>query len=183
MKAVIYYTDQVDQGKKKRAGHEEGELLLGMGLFREYGRRLENETREKGPHGKPYFSSCPWICYSITHSGQYAACAFAEIEIGLDIQIHREVNYGRMLRRMVPRELGIQMEGSRTLKEDFFRQWALREAYIKWTGEGLSRDLRTIPFDRGWHQSFFMDSDASGAIWAGERLSLHWEYVGRLSMT
>lgn len=185
MEAVIYYTDQgsgaFGGAAGKGAGHREGEYLLKTGLFREYGRRLEEEIREKGPHGKPFFSSCPWIHYSITHSGNYAACAFSEIEVGLDIQVERRGNYPGMLRHMVPEELYQEMVKRADLKEEFFRQWALREAYIKWTGEGFSRSLSTIPFTEGWHQSFLLDSSTYGAIWAGEPLKLRWEYAGEPS--
>lgn len=63
-------------------------------------------------------------------------------EVGIDIQIHRKVNYDRMLRRMVTekeREEMLKMTGF--WEQEFFRQWVIREAFIKWTGEGLSRDL------------------------------------------
>ena len=47
----------------------------------------------------------------------------------------------------------------------FFTQWVLREAYIKWTGEGLSRDLRTISLEEG---SIYLELEEgySGAVWS-----------------
>lgn len=174
--AVIYYTDQVDEKKEKSPGHQEGKKLLATGLQKEYGLVLEKEEVKKGPHGKPYLASCPGIHYNISHSGKYAACIFSENEVGLDIQVHKKVNYERMLKRMVPEEMIFSILARENQKEEFFRQWSLREAYIKWTGEGLSRDLRTIPFHEGWHQAFCLGEECSGGVWAGEPLCLRWEY-------
>ena len=38
----------------------------------------------------------------------------------------------------------------------------LREAYIKWTGEGLSRDLRTISMDKGNYIMLELEPGYSG---------------------
>ena len=59
----------------------------------------------------------------------------------------------------------------------FFTQWVLREAYIKWTGEGLSRDLRTISLDEGSYILLDLGEDYSGAIWSQDHLELQWEHV------
>ena len=54
-----------------------------------------------GEHGKPFLSYRPGVHYNISHSGAYVVCVLADQEVGIDIQIHRKVNYDRMLRRMV----------------------------------------------------------------------------------
>ena len=56
-------------------------------------------------------------------------------------------------------------------------QWVLREAYIKWTGEGLSRDLRTISLDEGSYILLDLGEDYSGAIWSQDPLELQWEHA------
>ena len=65
------------------------------------------------------------------------------------------------------------LEGEDPEKE-FFRQWVLREAYIKWTGEGLSRDLRTIPMNEGTYALLDLDEGYSGAVWSMHPMEIIW---------
>ncbi len=81
----------------KNMEHMIGEKLLEIGLEREYGRKLAFEPRAKGEHGKPFFTLLPKIHYNISHSGKYVMCLFAGEEVGIDIQIHKKVNYERIL--------------------------------------------------------------------------------------
>ena len=61
-------------------------------------------------------------------------------------------------------------------EEKFFEQWVLREAYIKWTGEGLSRDMRTISMDEGSCMLLDMEEGYSGAVWAMNPMEIRWKY-------
>ena len=61
-------------------------------------------------------------------------------------------------------------------EKKFFEQWVLREAYIKWTGEGLSRDMRTISMDEGSHMLLDMEDGYSGAVWAMNPMEINWKY-------
>ena len=62
------------------------------------------------------------------------------------------------------------------VEKKFFEQWVLREAYIKWTGEGLSRDMRTISMDEGSHMLLDMEDGYSGAVWAMNPMEINWKY-------
>ena len=149
MNGIIYYTKIRDEYNGKNMEHMIGEKLLEIGLEREFGRKLAFEPRSKGEHGKPFFTLLPRIHYNITHSGKYVMCLFAGEEVGIDVQIHKKVNYERLLERMVPADMIREILDADDMEKAFFAQWVLREAYIKWTGEGLSRDLRTISMDKG----------------------------------
>ena len=149
MNGIIYYTKIRDEYNSKNMEHMIGEKLLEIGLEREFGRKLAFEPRSKGEHGKPFFTLLPRIHYNITHSGKYVMCLFAGEEVGIDVQIHKKVNYERLLERMVPADMIREILDADDMEKAFFAQWVLREAYIKWTGEGLSRDLRTISMDKG----------------------------------
>ena len=153
-----------------------GEKLLEIGLEREYGRKLAFEPRAKGEHGKPFFTLLPKIHYNISHSGKYVMCLFAGEEVGIDIQIHKKVNYERILERLVPADMVREILEADEMEKAFFAQWVLREAYIKWTGEGLSRDLRTIPMDKGNYMMLEMEPGYSGAVWSKDDLELRFEY-------
>ena len=97
--------------------------------------------------------------------------------MGIDIQIHKEVNYERMLERMVPGNMIREILEADDPVRAFYAQWVLREAYIKWTGEGLSRDLRTIPMDSGFSLMLEMEEGYSGAVWSQDPMELRWEHT------
>ena len=105
MNGIIYYTKIRDEYNSKNMEHMIGEKLLEIGLEREFGRKLAFEPRSKGEHGKPFFTLLPRIHYNITHSGKYVMCLFAGEEVGIDVQIHKKVNYERLLERMVPADM------------------------------------------------------------------------------
>ncbi|MBD5460598.1 MAG: 4'-phosphopantetheinyl transferase superfamily protein [Lachnospiraceae bacterium] len=118
-----------------------------------------------GPHGKPYLEHDPEIFFSLSHSGEYAMCALADREIGADIQRRQDACRGdRVAARWFAREELRYYEKARTGQErsDWFcRLWAAKEAYMKLTGEGLSRETK----------SFFVDLE-QGTINGGEDKSL-----------
>ena len=104
-------------------------------------------------------------------------CVIAGQEVGIDIQEHRKVNYERLVQRMVPSDMVREILESDEPEKAFFAQWVLREAYIKWTGEGLARDLRTIPMDKGCYIMLEMEEGYSGAVWSRTPLELRYEHV------
>ena len=177
MNAVIYYTEIPEEYRGKKMEHMIGEKLLETGLKKEYGRDLKFEPRSRGEHGKPFFTLQPKIHYNISHSGKYVVCVFAGEEVGIDIQFHKEVNYERMLERMVPGNMIREILEADDLVRAFYTQWVLREAYIKWTGEGLSRDLRTIPMDSGFSLMLEMEEGYSGAVWSQDPMEFRWEHT------
>lgn len=176
MKAVVFYTKIPEKYAGKNMEHMIGEKLLEIGIKEEYGLNLAYEPRGTGEHGKPFFTLRPSLHYNISHSGGYVVCILTGQEVGIDIQIHREINYERMLRRMVPADMIDDIMSAGNVQEAFFTQWVLREAYIKWTGEGLSRDLRTISMDSGFYTLFDIEPGYSGAVWAASALELSWKY-------
>lgn len=177
MKAAIYFTEIPDQYKNKNMEHMIGEKVLEEGLEREYSLKLGQESRAIGEHGKPFLSRQPSVHYNISHSGDYVVCVMSGEEVGIDIQKHKEVNYSRLLERMVPAYMIREILEADNIQRAFFTQWVLREAYIKWTGEGLSRDLRTIPMNEGSYLLLDLGEGYSGAVWSQDLLELEWKNV------
>ncbi len=92
-----------------------------------------------GDHGKPYVKELPDVHFSITHSGGYWACAVGDCEVGLDLQEVRDRETDKIAQRFFrPSEIA-------WLKDkdvgEFFRIWAMKESYIKYTGKGLTEGL------------------------------------------
>lgn len=172
MKGIIYYTEIENRYCNRNMEHMIGEKLLEEGLLQEYGRKLVFEPRAKGEHGKPFFTLLPTVHYNISHSGNYVVCILADQEVGIDIQMHKEANYERMLKKMVPEGRIQEILQSPNKEKLFFEEWVLREAYVKWTGQGLSRNFCTIPMEEGWHMLVDMAPGYSMAVWANNKMEI-----------
>lgn len=48
--------------------------------------------------------------------------------------------------------------------------------YIKWTGEGLSRDLRNISMEEGTCMLLDMEEGYSGALWTMNPMEICWKF-------
>ena len=172
MKGAIYYTRLREETQKGSLHHMAGEKLLGLALRMEYGRDLAFEPRAKGEYGKPFFTLQPDIHYNISHSGKYVMCIFAGQPVGIDVQEHRSVRFEGILRRTVPEELAAEILSADNVEQAFYREWVRREAYIKWTGQGLSEDMRTLDMTLGCGQMLELENGYSGAVWSRSRLDL-----------
>lgn len=125
-------------------------FLHGRSILKKHASRLlEADPNEMmisfNPHGKPLFSNQP-LKFSITHSGNVTAVAFSHTtEIGLDSECIREIDdiSGLSLRFFSDAENQYLsgLSDKEVLKENFFRVWSAKEAYVKAAGTGLSTVL------------------------------------------
>ncbi len=111
--------------------------------------------------GKPYFPLCPGLQFSISHSGSYWVCVFAEELVGVDIQEHTKKNdetmeaaasrYRKLARRFFhPDEASYVQEQTENSYDRFFRIWAAKESYVKYTGSGIDGrfgEISVLPED------------------------------------
>ena len=85
--------------------------------------------------GKPYFKGDE-LSFSITHSGDYWVCAVGKNPLGVDLQDERPCKKEAISRRYFhPLEKSFLKKNS---WEPFFKVWAAKESYVKFTGEGIS---------------------------------------------
>jgi 4'-phosphopantetheinyl transferase len=84
--------------------------------------------------------------FNISHSGGRALIALAHVEVGADIELPRPRRTDDIARRFFApgeneRLFAISALEART--DEFFRLWTCKEAFLKVTGEGLSRSTRS----------------------------------------
>lgn len=95
-----------------------------------------------GPHGKP---EVPGLRFNISHSGSAAVIALGRREVGIDVELPRPRRSDAIARRFyAPGEnkfIFSLPDGPRA--DAFFRLWTCKEAFLKVTGEGLSRSTRS----------------------------------------
>lgn len=141
-----------DGDKKRRLA---GFLLLLHALEETGHERLKNSYSEnlylnfsysERAGGKPYLVDCPDFHFNISHSGKFAVCAVCDREIGIDIQQERAL-HGNIAARFFTQAENEKINGcvtERERRELFFRYWCAKEAYVKFTGEGLAQGLSHI---------------------------------------
>lgn len=99
--------------------------------------------------GKPYLADYPDFHFNISHSGNLAVCAVFDREVGIDIQ-ERRMLHGNIAARFFSETENAKLNTCETKEEQdvrFFRYWSAKEAYVKFTGEGLAQGLAHIEAD------------------------------------
>jgi 4'-phosphopantetheinyl transferase len=104
-----------------------------------------------GAFGKPAVAaelSESRLQFNISHTRGLVACAIARHEVGVDVErSDRTIDLGIARHYFAPEEVRLLSSAPRSQHaEIFFRFWSLKEAFIKATGEGLSRPLDSFSF-------------------------------------
>lgn len=104
--------------------------------------------------GKPYIADVPYLKFSISHSGSYAAVGIALSQeckdIGIDIQAKDRKSVLNIADRFyTDTENNIIQSGKSDLEKDnlFYEIWAAKEAFIKCNGKGLSYGISNFNAD------------------------------------
>lgn len=144
---------------------EMGGRLLEYAVSRLYRIGVPELSRDKGEHGKPCFRIHPEIRFNISHSGDLVICAVSDFEIGIDIQEKSRMNTDRIAKKVMSPDEHKKYLGSSERQDFFYRVWVMKESYVKWTGDGITRELHSLPMD-GWHQFLYVDHRFASCIWA-----------------
>lgn len=91
--------------------------------------------------GKPFLDSNKYY-FNISHSGEYVIFAVSDDEIGIDIQKMDEINLKISERFFSPYEDKFIKEYNSF--ERFYIIWTIKEAYIKYIGQGLNKTLNSF---------------------------------------
>ena len=117
-------------------------LLLNHGLA-VYGLQERGMEYETGEWGKPSLKYHPEICFSLSHSGDYAICTIGDKPVGNDIERVKEGRLKVADRFFAKEELewlyAAREEADRVLR--MFRIWTMKETFLKAIGRGMSLSL------------------------------------------
>lgn len=117
-------------------------LLLMRGLRQEFGIE-EKPLFEYGEHGKPRIVGHPEVHFNLSHCRQAVVCAVSRQPVGIDVESVREYRESLIDYTMNEAEAAL-IKGSERPEVAFTRLWTQKEALLKLTGEGISRDLKTV---------------------------------------
>jgi len=138
------------EGKEHREAEAESLVRNALELYIEQnGIRMEyslatQDVILRGAHGKPYFASLPFS-FSVSHTGDLWCCLIADQSdgpVGLDIQKIKDVKAYEIGRRFFTKEEVAYIETHQG--SSFFDIWVRKEAYVKYTGLGISSGLDTF---------------------------------------
>lgn len=122
-------------------------LLLDKGL-REYGLREAKVRFAQGENGKPYLVDYPGIHFNLAHSGHMVLAAFADREVGCDIEKIKTANLRLAKRFFCPGEYAYLLSlEEKEQNRGFYRLWTLKESFLKVTGRGIRMPLDSFAFD------------------------------------
>lgn len=107
---------------------------------------IDNPIYEYTEKGKPFLNGWEYA-FNLSHSGDYAVLAYHQSNepLGVDIQKVRPMREG-MEKRILHEKENVPVENEERLR-CLNRLWAVKESFVKMTGEGLARDFRTIHVD------------------------------------
>ena len=144
---------------------EMGGRLLEYAVSRLYRIGAPELSRDKGKYGKPCFRIHPEVRFNISHSGDLVICAVSDFEIGIDIQEKSRMNTDRIAKKIMSSAEHKKYLESSERQDFFYRVWVMKESYVKWTGDGITRELHSLPMN-GWHQFLYVDHRFASCIWA-----------------
>ncbi len=87
--------------------------------------------------GKPYFSSLPGLHFNISHSKGRVLCALSRRPVGVDIEAIRPRREGLPRYALSPKEYA-EYEALGADWPAFYTLWTRKEAWCKYTGQGLA---------------------------------------------
>ena len=145
-----------------KIGKNEKNALLSLSALALLHRAGMDGTLAYGENGRPYF--CDRMCdFNITHTQNHVFCAIIEGEeptrIGIDAEDLNRPDFLN-LDEMVARWFGENEKSvflASPTKETFLRLWTRKEAYVKYTGEGLKSlsKIDTVSLEADGEVCFF----------------------------
>ena len=112
-------------------------LLLQEALENEYG-VTGDLTFGFGPHGKPFLQDYPQIHFNLSHCPGVALCVVSDAPVGCDVEGVPSVLDLDVCRRVFSEEEQTFILASPSPTLSFARLWTQKEAFLKYTGEGLT---------------------------------------------
>ncbi len=137
-----YIESITNENKKKQTVY--GEWLVKTALSKMLDTNIESIILER-KNGKPFIKNFP-LFVSISHSGNFVAAAFNETEIGIDIEVMREVNLAVAKKFCVATDLEF-LNSQENKTEAFLKIWTTKEAFLKMTGDGI-KDMKKISYNQ-----------------------------------
>lgn len=118
-------------------------LLLMKGLEKEYG-ITELPDLLFGPQGKPTLKGHPDIHFNLSHCSRAALCVISDQPVGCDVECVPDELDMDLCHYCFNDEEIASIVGSNHPTQTFTSLWTRKEAFLKFTGEGLTHNLPSL---------------------------------------
>ncbi|MFP4164188.1 MAG: 4'-phosphopantetheinyl transferase family protein [Chitinispirillaceae bacterium] len=123
------------------------EALIRYALMSVSGVVFDTLPIRRTQYGKPFIprQSCH---FNVAHSGKWVICGVDRCEIGVDIEKHRDVDFGIADHFFAEAEIDLLrgLPDQEKRLRAFYTIWSLKECYLKGIGKGLSCPLDSFAF-------------------------------------
>lgn len=119
-------------------------VMIGEGL-KAYGLLEKNMEYGILEHKKPVFLNRPDIFFNISHSGNFAAAAFSDKSVGIDIEDRkRRADTEHLAKRFFSEFERALIDRAKNSNEVFFKLWTRKESLLKSDGCGITVTLSEV---------------------------------------
>lgn len=143
----VYAADLPQTGNRQnhKAAHLAALDLLGSALAEDFG--VRHAVIHRCGLGKPKLIH-DFLHINLSHCKGIAVAAIGTVPLGVDAEIPRKVKESLTQKICAPAEYQ-QIQASDDPAAEFVRFWTLKEAYAKYTGEGIRLDFSALSFSFG----------------------------------
>ena len=117
-------------------------LLLRKALREMYGIH-DAPVFEYDANGKPSILGHPEIFFNLSHCRKAVACVVADSPVGIDVEETCRFSDSIARHTLDDEEYASAVKADNP-SQAFIRLWTMKEALLKYTGEGLRRDIKTV---------------------------------------
>lgn len=103
----------------------------------------ESIELKKHKHGKPYIYGADNWHFNISHTDGMVGIAISDEPVGIDIERIKDADL-RIAKRFFTVSENYYIESAECKDKRFFEIWTKKEAYLKYTGKGLSLSLKAF---------------------------------------
>lgn len=125
-------------------------IVLRRVLARYHGCAAADVPLAREPGGRPFLRGAEHLFFSLSHSGERALVAVADVVVGVDVERVRPVPRAEGIARRVLHPETVATLGALPMSDyvrSFLDAWTQREAHVKAVGGGLFRTADVLPFD------------------------------------
>jgi len=151
-------------------------LLLRLALLEVYGISTAVEFHHLDK-GKPVLRDHPNIHFSLSHTRNAAACVVSDSVVGVDVQNIRAVT-DRAARRVLTEAEYNEFIDALNPNEYFCEIWAIKESYMKMTGQGIAAAFKQLPAEDIKNKSFFRRKDYFCSVCGTIAEKIRVKYIG-----